>query len=336
MKTWLRVLLSILIVLILIVTVGPFLVPVPDNGADLIPSDLADSDSRFVKIGGLSVHYKEMGQGNPVFILLHGFGASLFSWREVMAPLSVYGRVIAYDRPAFGLTERPMPGSWQGGNPYGVPAQVEMLAGLMDVLGVDRAVLVGNSLGGTIAMNFALKYPTRVQALILVDPAVYNSGGVPRWIKPLLGTSQMNHLGPLIARRILNSGPELLQMAWHDPSKLTPGVIAGYRKPLQIANWDRALWELTKAPEGVDLPAHLGEFNLPVLVVTGDDDRIVPTADSIRLAGELPGMELVIIPAAGHVPQEEQPGKFIEAILDFLIRQSLSVEGGSPGPDLTP
>lgn len=325
MKTWMKIFLSILLVLILIVTVGPFLVPVPDNGADLMPSDLADADSLFVEIDGLSVHYKERGQGNPVFVLLHGFGASLFSWREVMVPLSVYGQVIAYDRPAFGLTERPMPGNWQGENPYGVPAQVEMLAGLMDVLGVDKAILVGNSLGGTIAMNFALKYPERVQALILVDPAVYNSGGGPQWIKPLLGTPQMNHLGPLIARRILNSGPELLELAWHDPTKLTSEVVASYRQPLQIENWDRALWELTKAPGGVDLPAHLGEFNLPVLVVTGDDDRIVPTADSIRLAGELPGAELVVIPAAGHVPQEEQPGKFMESILDFLVRHRLSV-----------
>ena len=191
MKNWLKVLLSILIVLILILTVGPFLVPVPDSGAYLEPSDLADADSRFMEINGLNVHYKEMSQGDPVFILLHGFGASLFSWREVMAPLSVYGRVIAYDRPAFGLTERPMSGDWLGENPYGIPAQVEMLAGLMDALGVDRAILVGNSMGGTIAMNFSLKYPARVQALILVDPAVYNSGGVPPWIKPLLGTPQM-------------------------------------------------------------------------------------------------------------------------------------------------
>jgi pimeloyl-ACP methyl ester carboxylesterase len=304
-------------------------VPVPDDGAHLAPSDLADTDSRFVEINGLSVHYKELGQGDPVFILLHGFGASLFSWREVMSPLSVYGRVIAYDRPAFGLTERPMPGEWNGENPYGVPGQVEMLKGLMDTLGVDQAILVGNSMGGTIAMSFTLKYPARVQALILVDPAVYNSGGVSRWLKPLVGTPQMNHLGPLIARRILNSGPELLEMAWHDPSKLTPDVVAGYRQPLQIENWDRALWELTKAPGGVDLPLHLGEFNLPVLVVTGDDDRIVPTADSIRLAGELKGAELAIILASGHVPQEEQPVKFMESILDFLIRHHLILEGES-------
>jgi hypothetical protein len=71
MKSWLKIVLSILAALVLAVSVGPFLVPVPDNGADLVPSDLADAGSRFVEIGGLSVHYKEMGQGDPVFILLH-------------------------------------------------------------------------------------------------------------------------------------------------------------------------------------------------------------------------------------------------------------------------
>ncbi len=326
MKTWLKVLLTILLVLVLAVTIGPFLVPVPDSGAHLAPVDLADMDSRFIEINGLSVHYKELGQGDPVFILLHGFGASLYSWREVMAPVSVHGRVIAYDRPAFGLTGRPMPGDWQGDSPYGVPAQVEMLKGLMDTLGVEQAILVGNSMGGTIAMNFTLKYPDRTQALILVDPAVYNSGGASGWLKPLLSTPQLNHLGPLIARRILNSGPELLELAWHDPSKLTPDVVAAYRQPLQIENWDRALWELTKASGGVDLPAHLAEFNLPILVITGDDDRIVPTADSIRLAGELPGAELAVIPTAGHVPQEEQPQAFLKAILEFMLRLGMIVK----------
>ena len=92
-----------------------------------------------------------MGQGEPVLILLHGFGASEFSWREVMEPLSTYGRVIAYDRPAFGLTERPMEGNWTGTNPYSVQGNVELLDGLMDELGVDKAILVGNSAGGGVA-----------------------------------------------------------------------------------------------------------------------------------------------------------------------------------------
>ncbi|MBC8263534.1 MAG: hypothetical protein H8E47_05355 [Anaerolineales bacterium] len=99
------------------------------------PQQLADPDSRFVDINGLQVHYKMAGQGGPALVLLHGFGASVFSWREVMEPLAEIGTVIAFDRPAFGLTERPVPGEWEGESPYRAEAQVELTVGLLDELG---------------------------------------------------------------------------------------------------------------------------------------------------------------------------------------------------------
>jgi pimeloyl-ACP methyl ester carboxylesterase len=190
-------------------------------------------------------------------------------------------------------------------------------------MGVEKVILIGNSMGGTIAMNFYLQYPDRVQSLVLVDAAVYTSGGAPDWVKPLLNTPQMNHLGPLFARSILGSGPRLLEMAWHDPAKITPEVLAGYELPLQINAWDQALWELTKADRGIDLKSHLEEFAVPVLVITGDDDRIVPTVDSILLAEQVPEAQLVIIPLAGHVPHEEQPEKFLQAVIEFLTQRGL-------------
>jgi len=101
----------------LILLIVPLFYPVAPLTGTVTERELADPDSRFVEINGLTVHYKETGQGEPVFILLHGFGASEFSWREVMEPLSSSGRVIAYDRPAFGLTERPLDGNWTGTNP---------------------------------------------------------------------------------------------------------------------------------------------------------------------------------------------------------------------------
>jgi hypothetical protein len=97
-----------LLILLLILLVGPFLVPVPPEPGTVPAQQLADPDNHFVQINDLNMHYKMMGQGQPVFILLHGFGVSLFSWRAVMEPLSQTGTVIAYDRPAFGLTDRPM------------------------------------------------------------------------------------------------------------------------------------------------------------------------------------------------------------------------------------
>jgi pimeloyl-ACP methyl ester carboxylesterase len=302
-------------IILLLLLVGPFLVPVPPLEGTKPIEELADPDSRFVEINGLRVHYKMSGQGEPVFVLLHGFGASLYSWNAVMEPLGDLGTVIAYDRPAFGLTERPL--EWEGESPYSPQAQVDLLLGLLDHFGVERAILVGNSAGGTVAMNFTLQHPERVKALILVDPAVYGGGGAPSWTRWLLRTPQMRHLGPLIARQIQTRGPELIRLAWYDPTRISEETLALYKKPLQVENWDRALWELTIASQESDLAERLDEFTLPVLVITGEMDKIVPTEQSVRLAGELPDAQLVVIPQAGHLPHEEQPAAFLEAVKSF-------------------
>jgi pimeloyl-ACP methyl ester carboxylesterase len=303
-------------ILILLLLIAPFLIPVPPLEDTLPVEELTDPDSQFIEVNGLRVHYKTYGQGEPVFILLHGFGASLFSWREVTGPLSQYGTVIAYDRPAFGLTERPL--EWEGENPYSPQSQVALVIGMMDQLNIERALLVGNSAGGTISILTALQYPERVQALILVDAAVYAGGGAPTWVRPLLKTPQMQHLGPLFARQIESRGMEFIELAWHDPPKITPDVIEGYRKPLRVENWDKALWQMTLASRESNLPEKLDEIRQPTLVITGDDDRIVPTEQSLRLAEELPDAELCVISQCGHLPHEECPDEFMQAFTDFL------------------
>jgi pimeloyl-ACP methyl ester carboxylesterase len=306
-----------LLALIAVVLIGPFLVPVPQLEDTVPPETLADPDSRFIEVNGLRVHYKEAGQGDPTLILLHGFGASVFSWREVMEPLGELGTVVAFDRPAFGLTERPL--SWEtDANPYTPEAQVDLVIGLMDAFSVEQAVLVGNSAGGTVAVNVALAHPKRVMSLVLVDAAIYVGGGAPSWIRPLLHAPQVDRLGPLLARRIAVSGDDFLASAWHDPSRITPEIRDGYRKPLRAENWDRALWELTKASSEADLAARIEGLDTPSLVITGDDDRIVPTEQSIRLADALPQAELVVIPDCGHLPHEECPAAFTDAVQGYL------------------
>ncbi len=317
-KAW-KIALSIIAGLLLLILVGPFLVPVrpPENTQP--PEALADPDSRFIDINNLSIHYKIMGEGEPFFILLHGFGASTFSWREVMAPLSEIGTVIAYDRPAFGLTERPV--EWEGKNPYTAESNLQILLGLMDAMDVEKAVLVGNSAGGALATQFTLAHPERVQALIQVDSAVYQT--IPD--SPLLywffQTPQVNHLGPLFVRRLAGvQGTEFLQTAWHDPDnlELTPEIEEGYRKPLMVDHWDRALWEFTRAARAPGLVENLDQISVPTLVITGDDDQIVPPENSIRLAEDIPGAMLVIIENCGHLPQEECPAAFLNAVNDFM------------------
>lgn len=315
-KRAVKILGSIFAIFLIVLLVGPFLIPVPPLENTVSAESLAEADSKFIEVNGIRVHYKQLGEDEKTFILLHGFGASVFSWREVMEPLSQFGTVIAYDRPAFGLTERPM--EWKGENPYSQDAQVELVIGLMDALGVEKATLVGNSAGGTVSMLAALKYPERIESLILVDPAVYAGGGAPAWIRPLLGTPQFDHIGPLFARQLQAQGTEFLKTAWHDPSKITTEIFEGYQKPLQVENWDRALWFLTVSSNESGLADKVKDFNLPILVITGDDDRIVPTEQSLRLADELPNAELAVIVQCGHVPHEECPGEFMQAVQDFL------------------
>lgn len=307
-----------LAVLMIILLVAPLLVPVAPLEGTLPETALADSDSRFVLINGINVHYKQLGGGEPVMILLHGFGASVFSWREVMAPLANSGTVIAFDRPAFGLTQRPMPGEWQGQNPYSPEAQVALVIGLMDVLEIDQAILIGNSAGGTVALSTALAHPQRVTGLVLVDAAVYSGGGAPAWILPLFRLPQYERIGQLISRSLLQNGDRLIETAWHDPARISADVLDGYRKPLKANNWDRSLWELTKASGESNLADRLAELTLPVLVVSGDDDRIVPTDQSVRLAEEISGARLVVFTACGHVPQEECPDQFLQAVKPFI------------------
>jgi pimeloyl-ACP methyl ester carboxylesterase len=317
MKKIFKIILITLAVLLFVLLVGPFLVPIPPLEDVLPPQELADPDSRFTTIDGIGFHYKTQGEGETALVLLHGFGASVYSWREVTPILAETYTVYSYDRPAFGLTERPI--AWEGDNPYTLDASVEQLDGLLNTWGVDQAVLVGNSAGATVALQYTLEHPERVEGLILVDPSFGSGGSRHSRYGWLLNTPQMQRLGPLLVREISESGLETIDRAWHDPSKQPDDTIALYTKPLQTENWDVGLWLYSTAPGGRSLRERLGEFTLPMLVITGDDDRLIPAESTIAAAGEFPAADLVVIENCGHVPQEECPQEFLEAVLEFLV-----------------
>lgn len=316
-----RFFLFVIVILLVVILIGPLVIPIPPLPDGVPVEELADSDSRFIEIDSIDVHYKMHGSGEPVMILLHGFASSTYSWEDVMPTLAEHGTVIAYDRPAFGLTERPMPGEWTGESPYSNPSQVKMLIGLMDALEVEKAVLIGHSAGAAIAMQAVLEYPDRVSGLVLVDPAVSAKSGIPGWIKPLINTPQMERIGPYFTRS-LNSkqGDAFLDAAWYDPSKFTTEDMAAYRKPFQLADWDLALWEFTKASRGIEVEGRYQEFDLPVIVISGENDRIVPPEESKRLSEALPDAEYQAMAKCGHVPQEECPEEFLPPVLEFLAQ----------------
>jgi pimeloyl-ACP methyl ester carboxylesterase len=299
----------------------PFLIPFQTSGT-VTNREAAGPGAEFVTVNGLEVHvetadYTGEAAEPPLIVLLHGFGASTFSWREVLQPLAEVGDVIAYDRPGFGLTERPT--EWAGDNPYGTPGNLALLDALLTDFAPDREVIVvGHSAGGLIAAEYARLNPDTVDQLVLVAPAVYTTGGLPVWLAPIVGLPQIQRLGPILVQGIATSGEQLLEQSFVDQAVLTDEVREGYRVPLTIVGWEEGLWRFTTAPRDNALLNNLDRITQPTLLITGDADTVVPTADTERLATELPGAELVIIPRSGHLPHEEAPEQFVDAVGEWL------------------
>lgn len=307
------------------ILLGPFLVPVQSSGTltnKEAAAQLWQGRSKFVEILDHEVHYVEAGDPNSdrLILLAHGFGASAFSYKAVLAPLAAHGHVIAYDRAAFGFTERPA--KWSGVNPYSSQGQLEVIDALVDKFGSDKEVfLVGHSAGGALAAGYALEHQEKLKGLVLFAPAVYGSGGAPQWLNWIFDIPQLDHLGPLAVSSIASSGLEILDRSYNDPKQITEETLKGYTAPLQIIGWERAFWEFNKAPRALDVAERLSEITIKTLVITGDNDQIVPTDNSIRLAGELPSAELVVIEQTGHLPNEENPKEFATAIIRYIETQ---------------
>ena len=328
-KRWRRVAAIAAVAVVLLILVVPLLWPVPPLEDTFPPERLADEDSRFVEVGDVTLHYKtwgidadETGADTPVaFVLLHGFGASTFSWESVAPRLSETLPVLAFDRPGFGLTERPL--EWEGPHPYSPETQADLTVELMDRLGIGKAILVGHSAGGTVAALVATRHPERVEAVILEDPAIY-AGGPPRFLTPLFRTPQLMRMGPLLVRGLGGeAGDRFIRSAWYDPSAIPEKTFDGYRVPLQAQDWDTALWLLTVAPRPRDVPGIVATIEAPTLFITGSDDTIVPPQDTARAADLVEGSYLVTIERTGHIPHEERPDRFFEAVIGFLGERGL-------------
>ncbi len=307
-----------LVLFFVIMLIVPLIMPIPPLDGIQPAEELYYADSQIVGVDGIDVHYIESGEGEQAFILLHGFGSSTYSWRKVFSAFSTKGKVIAYDRPGFGLTERiTNPDSFEI-NPYTLEYQAELLIKLMDLKNIKHAILVGNSAGASVAIYTAAFYPERVKALILVDPAVSASGGIPGWGKFIFSFPQFDRLGPFFVRSIEENGLELLKMAWADEEKITDEDLLNYQRPLKMENWDIGLWEYTKVNGDVDVAQFLSQLTMPVIVISGMEDQLIPVEESIAASEKINNAQFFGIDHCGHVLQEECPEEFMKIVNQFL------------------
>jgi pimeloyl-ACP methyl ester carboxylesterase len=294
------------------------------------PEQLADSDSFFATVNNINLHYKLYFEGKPVkslkhdkgqiYVLLHGFGSGTFSWKSIISPLSQYGPVLAFDRPAFGLTERKLSGFDDTTNPYKLENAVELMMKLIDTVIQEpqQLIVIGHSMGAMLATAAALRYPQRISKLVLVCPAVFTNG------PPAFVASLANYMPLLYSYLVSFSfslfGDKMVKGAYRDPSKLSPELLKDYKKPLQIQNWEYALIEFTKAAGQSHkyVQEHAHEIQIPTLVIQGEFDTIVKAEDVIKCSKVLPKAQLHLIKNCGHCPQEELPSEFMQVLLSFI------------------
>ncbi len=308
-----KILLGILVVLLFLIFGLPYLLPL--NGPPTVdPATLADPNGAFVQAGDTRIYYQKAGTGGAPIVLVHGFGASSFSWRSNLDPIAAAGfTVYAPDMRGFGLSDK----GWD--KPMSQAAQADRLKAFLDRLGIDRAVLAGNSMGGGIVTNFALRYPDRVRGLVLVDPAIYG-GQSSSVVSTLVSLPGIQRWGQHLVRFILadnERNANTIKSAWFDPAKVTPDVLNGYRRALQTPEWDLGLLALLRDGLSNDLGPRLKDLHVPTLIVWGEHDTWISPSNAPKLNQDIAGSQLTIIPNAGHVPHEEQPEEFNRRVVEF-------------------
>ena len=265
--------------------------------------------------------------GKRLIVLLHGFGASTFSWRTVIGQLAVLGHVIAYDRPGFGFTPLvDRAGSGFGSvspDPYSLAGQVELLKAVVDTEARGRdVIIIGHSAGALVATEFVLRHPGIAKGLILESPAVWRRPPIPAAFGALMRAPALEKLGDRLLASFDKAGMKILKQSFYDERNLTQFIIDGYRAPMQQDTWRISLWRFMTASQQNRVRENLGNLGLPVFVITGDHDTIVKVEDTFKVTERIPGHSIYVVPNAGHLAHEERPDDFMRVVTKFIERVS--------------
>ncbi|KAL5824981.1 hypothetical protein ACOSQ3_021044 [Xanthoceras sorbifolium] len=268
-------------------------------------------------------------------VLVHGFGGGVFSWRHVMGVLArqIGCTVAAFDRPGWGLTSRPRRKDWEEKdslNPYQLETQVDLLLSFCSEMGFSSVVLVGHDDGGLLALKAAQRvqlmksYNVAIKGVVLLNVSLSREV-VPAFARILLRTAlgKKHLVRPLLRTEITQV---VNRRAWYDATKLTTDVLSLYKAPLCVEGWDEALHEIGRlsyetflSPQSAASLLKAVE-DLPVLVVAGAEDGLVPLKSSQAMASKFVKSRLVAISGCGHLPHEECPKALLAAITPFISR----------------
>lgn len=270
--------------------------------------------SHFASVDQIRLHYQEKGAG-PALVLIHGYGASTQDWSAVFEPLAERFRVLAVDLKGFGFSDKPA-------GDYTIPAQAALVMKWLEQLGVQRAALCGNSMGGAVALFCALNEPSRVERLILVDSVASNQAALESGLVPPLLLKPV--IGPILGALALTT-PELvqagLQRSIYDKSLATPERLESYYRPLRTRHGQRAALAVARQWDLSTLERNLHRVQLPTLIIWGANDELIPLSHGRWIHQQISGSQLVVFPQCGHVPQIEKPREFVQAVTQFMLSQ---------------
>jgi pimeloyl-ACP methyl ester carboxylesterase len=256
-------------------------------------------------VDGIPLHVAEAGTG-PALLLVHGLGVSHETWEPTLRTFASRWRVIAPDLPGHGRSGKP-------DAPYTVDFFAGVLRSLGRALGVEEAVVVGNSMGGRIALELAIHYPRFTRALVLAAPA----SSFPRAFGPMVALGS-GLASPRLMRHVL---PWAQGQCFHDPghpARATHCALVAAR--LAHEDWPQHVRAILRSLVGVvaaERPA-LETVTQPVLIVWGRDDRLLPAPLAQPLRRAMPHARLVMLSRCGHLPMLEQPAAFHRVVDQFL------------------
>ena len=298
----------ILILLVVVIKGGVY----SDISVDDLAKVYANEQSKFVEIDGMQVHYRDEGQGIPI-VLIHGTAASLHTWDDWTSELIKTHRAIRMDLPAFGLTGP------NKNRDYSIRAYTKFMDDFITEMNVDSFHLVGNSLGGNIAWNYALEHPDKVQKLVLVDASGLPTGKPKPWIFkmaniPMLNTGFLYYTPKFLIEKNIKE-------VYADDSKITDVLLTRYHKmALREGNRqafvDRA--KLDFKQDSLTTIDRLKTIQNSTLLIWGEQDEWIPLACGEAMNENIPNSTLEVLKNSGHVPMEENPRESVELLKRFL------------------